>query len=586
MQSNNLLEVKNLEIQFRSENQYIKAVDGISFTIEKGETVGIVGESGSGKSITALSILGLLPKTAHSLNAGSINFQSKNGVNHSLQPFHSALNQRIRGKEIGMIFQEPMTSLNPVMTIGAQVSETLFQHLKLPKRVLFEHVKSLFLKVSLPQIDELWHKYPHQLSGGQKQRVMIAMAISCQPSLLIADEPTTALDVTIQASILELLTNLQQEAQMSMLFISHDMAIIGQMAKKILVMYNGKIVESGITESIFSNPQHPYTKSLLSCRPTLSKRWRRLPQWRTQIDLVDKNNSDANLTENQLATNSFLQLTSEEIASREEKISKAPLLLSVQNLTVSYPTPAHWLSFKTSKKSVVKNISFQVKKGEIVGLVGESGCGKTTLGRCISGLINPDSGTIEYENNSILLLNKKEDLQNRKKIQYLFQDPYSSLNPRLTIGEAILEPMLVHRIVTSKQIGKEKVCELLQKVQLNASHYNRYPHEFSGGQRQRIGIARALSLEPDFLVCDEPVSALDVNVQAQVLNLLMDLRNEYNFSALFISHDLSIVKFMSDRMLIMKDGEIIEEGNSEDMYLHPKQAYTKALIAAIPKDIN
>jgi peptide/nickel transport system ATP-binding protein len=586
MQSNNLLEVKNLEIQFRSENQHIKAVDGISFTIEKGETVGIVGESGSGKSITALSILGLLPKTAHSLNAGSINFQSKNGVNHSLQPFHSALNQRIRGKEIGMIFQEPMTSLNPVMTIGAQVSETLFQHLKLPKRVLFEHVKSLFLKVSLPQIDELWHKYPHQLSGGQKQRVMIAMAISCQPSLLIADEPTTALDVTIQASILELLTNLQQEAQMSMLFISHDMAIIGQMAKKILVMHNGKIVESGITESIFSNPQHPYTKSLLSCRPNLSKRWRRLPQWRTQIDLVDKNNSNANLTENQLATNSFLQLTSEEIASREEKISKAPLLLSVQNLTVSYPTPAHWLSFKTSKKSVVKNISFQVKKGEIVGLVGESGCGKTTLGRCISGLINPDSGTIEYENNSILLLNKKEDLQYRKKIQYLFQDPYSSLNPRLTIGEAILEPMLVHRIVTSKQIGKEKVCELLQKVQLNESHYNRYPHEFSGGQRQRIGIARALSLEPDFLVCDEPVSALDVNVQAQVLNLLMDLRNEYNFSALFISHDLSIVKFMSDRMLIMKDGEIIEEGNSEDMYLHPKQAYTKALIAAIPKDIN
>jgi len=371
MQSNNLLEVKNLEIQFRSENQHIKAVDGISFTIEKGETVGIVGESGSGKSITALSILGLLPKTAHSLNAGSINFQSKNGVNHSLQPFHSALNQRIRGKEIGMIFQEPMTSLNPVMTIGAQVSETLFQHLKLPKRVLFEHVKSLFLKVSLPQIDELWHKYPHQLSGGQKQRVMIAMAISCQPSLLIADEPTTALDVTIQASILELLTNLQQEAQMSMLFISHDMAIIGQMAKKILVMHNGKIVESGITESIFSNPQHPYTKSLLSCRPTLSKRWRRLPQWRTQIDLVDKNNSNANLTENQLATNSFLRLTSEEIASREEKISKAPLLLSVQNLTVSYPTPAHWLSFKTSKKSVVKNISFQVKKGEIVGLVGE-----------------------------------------------------------------------------------------------------------------------------------------------------------------------------------------------------------------------
>jgi len=586
MQSNNLLEVKNLEIQFRSENQHIKAVDGISFTIEKGETVGIVGESGSGKSITALSILGLLPKTAHSLNAGSINFQSKNGVNHSLQPFHSALNQRIRGKEIGMIFQEPMTSLNPVMTIGAQVSETLFQHLKLPKRVLFEHVKSLFLKVSLPQIDELWHKYPHQLSGGQKQRVMIAMAISCQPSLLIADEPTTALDVTIQASILELLTNLQQEAQMSMLFISHDMAIIGQMAKKILVMYNGKIVESGITESIFSNPQHPYTKSLLSCRPTLSKRWRRLPQWSTQIDLVDKNNSDANLTENQLATNSLLQLTSEEIASREEKISKAPLLLSVQNLTVSYPTPAHWLSFKTSKKSVVKNISFQVKKGEIVGLVGESGCGKTTLGRCISGLINPDSGTIEYENNSILLLNKKEDLQYRKKIQYLFQDPYSSLNPRLTIGEAILEPMLVHRIVTSKQIGKEKVCELLQKVQLNESHYNRYPHEFSGGQRQRIGIARALSLEPDFLVCDEPVSALDVNVQAQVLNLLMDLRNEYNFSALFISHDLSIVKFMSDRMLIMKDGEIIEEGNSEDMYLHPKKDYTKALIAAIPKDIN
>ena len=577
-----LLEFNNLVTEFHTEGTTVKAVNDISFTLNKGETVGIVGESGSGKSVTSLSAMRLIPSPPGKISGGEIIFHKKDGTKVDLLKASEEEMRSYRGNDIAMIFQEPMTSLNPVFTCGDQVLEAIMLHQKLDASEAKSLTIELFKKVQLPDPERIFSTYPHQISGGQKQRVMIAMAMSCEPSVLIADEPTTALDVTVQKTILQLMQDLQKEKDMGIMFITHDLGVIAELADKVVVMYKGKIVEQGNVWDIFTKPKHPYTKGLLACRPPLEKRYSFLP---TVGDFM-KIDEDGNIIDNQISVEEFTKKLIISDAERKKKqkelFAKKPVL-KLNGLKTYFPIRNGFFGGISSYVKAVNNVSFDVYPGETLGLVGESGCGKTTIGRTILRLEEPTEGEMIYKGLDIAKMNADELRDFRKEVQIIFQDPYSSLNPRMTIGNAIMEPMQVHNILNTDEERKEKVKDLLTKVSLDPSHFYRYPHEFSGGQRQRIGIARALAVDPKFIICDESVSALDVSVQAQVLNLLNDLKEEFGLTYIFISHDLSVVKYMSDRMVVMQEGKIEEMGDADQIYNSPKTEYTKRLIDAIPE---
>ena len=577
-----LLEFKNLTTEFHTEGTIVKAVNNVSFTLNKGETVGIVGESGSGKSVTSLSAMRLVPSPPGKITNGEIVFHNTDGSSVDLLKLSEEQMRKYRGNEIAMIFQEPMTSLNPVFTCGDQVMEAIMLHQNLNKTAAKELTINLFKEVQLPDPVRIFNTYPHQISGGQKQRVMIAMAMSCQPSVLIADEPTTALDVTVQKTILELMQKLQEEHDMGIMFITHDLGVIAELADKVVVMYKGNIVEQGNVWDIFTNPQHPYTKGLLACRPPLKNRYTFLP---TVSDFM-KIDSNGNIIDNNISIDEF---TKNLIISKQEREKKQKILfeknpvLKISNLKTYFPVKNGFFGGVSSFVKAVDDISFDVFPGETLGLVGESGCGKTTVGRTVLRLEEPTEGSIFYKGLDVVNMNGDDLRSFRKEVQIIFQDPYSSLNPRMTIGNTIMEPMQVHQILDDNKARKKRVEELLERVSLDPSHFYRYPHEFSGGQRQRIGIARALAVNPKFIICDESVSALDVSVQAQVLNLLNELKDEFGLTYIFISHDLSVVKYMSDRMVVMQGGKIEEMGDADQIYSTPKTSYTQKLIDAIPE---
>lgn len=563
-----LLDIKNLSIEFVLESGIVPALKNISFSVNKNEIVALVGESGSGKSVTALSLLQLLPSPPAKYSSGEILFSEDGITQTDLIKKDNSLLQNIRGNKIAMIFQEPMTSLNPVFTCGQQVMEAILSHKKISKEEAKKQTIEWFNKVKLPQPAKIFNRYPHELSGGQKQRVMIAMAMCCHPSLLICDEPTTALDVTVQKTILQLIKELQQQSGMGVIFITHDLGVVAEIADRVIVMYRGEIAEQNTIQNIFNSPQHSYTKALLACRPVNHSKGERLP-----------------------VVGDFLQIENQKPKVKSQNLQpvirnqgQSPLL-SVQNLSVWFSSKKTFFGKTQEFTKAVDDVSFEVYKKETLGLVGESGCGKTTLGRTLLRLIEPTKGKIFYDGIDLTAKKSNELRALRKNIQIVFQDPYSSLNPRLTIGSAITEPLKVHGIFSSGKTRKEKAIELLEKVDLKPGHFNRYPHEFSGGQRQRIVIARALALNPSFIVCDESVSALDVSVQAQVLNLLNDLKKEFGFTVIFISHDLAVVHYISDRIMVMNKGKIIETGSAQDVYYNPKSSYTQQLIASIPKGI-
>ena len=572
---NPLLHIKNLSVDFITDGAVTKALKNIDISVNRGELLAIVGESGSGKSVTSLSILQLLPSPPAKYTAGEICLRVADETIDMLQIPREQL-QSIRGNQVAMIFQEPMTSLNPVLTCGFQVMEAIRQHNPIHVKEATKKTIALFEQVKLPEPEAMFHRYPHQLSGGQKQRVMIAMAMSCEPALLICDEPTTALDVTVQKNILQLIRELQIQNQMGVIFITHDLSVVADIADRVAVMYKGEIVEQNTALKIFNSPQHPYTKALLACRPLLHPKGERLPVVSDFMEVDEKGEvvekSGVRSLESGVIENSRLQTTN----SR---------LLIVSHLKVHFPSAKTFLGKVTSYTKAVDNVSFDVYEGETLGLVGESGCGKSTLGRAILRLIDATEGSIHYKGIDLMKAESSKLKALRKDMQIIFQDPYSSLNPRITIGDAIAEPLLVHGIITNRKDRKDKVIELLEKVNLRSEHYQRYPHEFSGGQRQRIVIARALALQPSFIICDESVSALDVSVQAQVLNLLNDLKKEFGFTAVFISHDLSVVRYISDRIMVMNKGKIEEIGGAEQVYDNPQSAYTQRLIASIPKGI-
>jgi len=617
-----ILDVRNLRVEFQTSECLIQAVDDISFQVKRGQTLGIVGESGSGKSVTSLAVMGLIPYPGK-ISGGEIWFQglAEDSAPVNLLGLPKSLMQQYRGGRISMIFQEPLSSLNPVYTCGFQLIEAIRQHdPDVPMADARRRAINLLQEVKLlPSDEELqlrclenWQKnnagrdiserellkqvsqqkhailerYPHELSGGQIQRVMIAMAISCNPSLLIADEPTTALDVTVQATILDLLRELRDRRGMSIMFITHDLGIIAEIADTVAVMYQGKIVEYGPVWDIFSHPNHAYTKGLMACRPQPDRRLKYLPTITDFMEVVRTPEGNSVIQEKPLTVEQALRINAEvsstDTTQRLAELERKQPLLEVDNLQVSYPVRG---VFGRTQRYImaVNDVSFQVYPGETLGLVGESGCGKTTLVRTLLRLIQPAAGRILFEGMDVCCLNRDQLRKLRREMQIIFQDPFSSLDPRMTIGEAIMEPLKIHNCGANRRERLERVSYLLDRVGIDPSCRNRYPHEFSGGQRQRICIARALALNPKFIICDESVSALDVSVQAQVLNLLKELQAEFKLTYIFISHDLSVVKFMSDRIMVMNRGRLEEMGPADRIYCEPQQAYTQQLIAAIPR---
>ncbi len=563
-----LLSVKDLCVDFNTPNGVVRAVNNISFDIPAGKTVGLVGESGSGKSVTSLAVMGLIPNPPGKISQGQILFEGKDLVKASEDEM-----RKIRGNDIAMIFQEPMTSLNPVFRVGDQISEVLMLHMGMNKKQALEKSIDLLDQVGIPDPIRSALKYPHEMSGGQKQRVMIAMAIACEPKLLICDEPTTALDVTIQKQVIDLMFNLQDKYKMGMLFITHDLGVIADIADDVVVMYRSNLVEQNTTKEIFTHANHPYTKGLIACRPALDKNPERLL---TVSDFMDEEGKELTITEEKTKkVDKVYKYTEEE----------NPVLLEVDNLKVHFPIKGGIFGRTVDHFKAVDGVSFKLRKGMTLGLVGESGCGKTTLGRSILRLIEPTAGKVIYNGVNITKLDKNEMRAMRSKMQIIFQDPYSSLNPRMTVADILLEPMDLHKIGKDKTERMNKAKWLMEKVGLKAEQLARYPHEFSGGQRQRICIARALAVNPEFIICDESVSALDVSVQAQVLNLLLDLQEELGLTYIFISHDLSVVNFISDEVAVMNKGKLVELDKANEVYLKPKEDYTKNLLAAIPKGV-
>ena len=596
-----VLEIQNLQTHFHTDGGVVKAVDGVSFQVPPGHTLGIVGESGSGKSVTSLSVIRLLAATGR-IHGGTISFLGQDLVQVAEPQMRS-----IRGAEISMIFQEPMSSLNPVHKVGHQVREAIIQHQSVRKKEAFERTVELFEEVGIPEPEQRFHYYPHQMSGGQKQRVMIAMALSCNPRLLIADEPTTALDVTIQKQILDLIRELRDQRQMAVMFITHDLGVIAEIADQVVVMYQGKVVEQGSVLDLYENPQHPYTQGLLACRPRMDTPYKRLPtvsafmNASNPVDRITELHA-LELTEEQLTyfrdagrgrlLHKQTELTeigfAEEPSRYGRDASTVPEshtpLLKVVDLQVHFPVRQGLLMRTTGHVKAVDGISFNVYRGQTLGLVGESGCGKTTTGLAILRLIEPTAGHVEFDGQAVEHLTRSQLRRIRKRMQIIFQDPFGSMNPRMTIQAALTEPMIIQGIGTSQRDRIERAVALLEEVDMEADHSTRYPHEFSGGQRQRICIARTLAVEPEFIICDESVSALDVSIQAQVLNLLNDLQESRGLTYIFISHDLSVVKFMADMMAVMNEGKIIEFGPSEALYSNPRESYTQQLIEATPRD--
>ena len=575
----NLLTIADLKLRLQSDDEWKPVLKGISFVLQKGEILGIVGESGSGKSVTALSIMKLIPEKIAKWDQGKICYQNQD-TEQEVEIIHSddAQMRKIRGAKIGMIFQEPMTSLNPVIKCGEQIMEAIRLHTHLSKKEAKKRVIELFNEVKLPRPEKVFDSYPHELSGGQKQRVMIAMAISCDPDILIADEPTTALDVTVQKGILELIKKIQQKNGMSVIFITHDLGVVAEIADRVLVLYKGEIVEQETVSELFKNPQHPYTQGLLACRPPLNVRLKVLP---TVDDFMTYSPSDGETLMEALIHKQIV--TKEERVYSHQKLYTGKPFIQILQLNKIYPIRKKNLFEKRAYVNALQDINLEIYEGETLGLVGESGCGKTTLGRSMIRLIEPTSGQVFYKGKDIRTLHTKELRTIRKDLQIILQDPYSSLNQRLTVGDMIMEPMKVHHIFGNDTERRKKAIQLLERVGLQENHLYRYPHEFSGGQRQRISIARALAVNPKFIICDESVSALDVSVQAQVLNLLNELKKDFQFTYLFISHDLSVVKFMSDRMAVMQSGKIVELDDADTIYFNPQTAYTQTLIASIPK---
>lgn len=567
MTTPSLLSVRNLVVDFQTGEGITRAVNNVSFDIPAGKTIGIVGESGSGKSVTSLAVMGLLQKPAAIIPQGEILFNGQD-----LLKFNDSQMRDIRGNQISMIFQEPMTSLNPVFKVGDQIAETIRIHRKISNKEAWDRAVDLMNQVGIPNPAASAHKYPHEMSGGQKQRVMIAMAIACEPKLLIADEPTTALDVTIQKQVLDLLFGLQQKYHMSMLFITHDLGVIGDIADDVVVMYRSNVVEKNNAKEIFYTAKHPYTKGLLACRPKLGANPRRLL---TVSDFMDEAGIEKHVSAERVVV----------FDKESEKEKSSEILLEVKNLVTQFPIKGGFFGRTVDHFKAVNDVSFTLKKGKTLGLVGESGCGKTTLGRSILRLVEPSSGSIIYGGKDITHVYAEELRLLRRKMQIIFQDPYSSLNPRMTISEILTEPLNIHKVGNSKQERLDMAKQLFEKVGLKVNQLNRYPHEFSGGQRQRICIARALMLRPEFVVCDESVSALDVSIQAQVLNLLLDLQQEFGLTYIFISHDLSVVNFIADEVGVMNGGKIIEMDKANNIYKNPKEAYTRALLSAIPKGL-
>ena len=564
-----LLHVKNLRVSFKGEDkQYIETVKGISFDIPANTTVALVGESGSGKSVTSLATMGLLPVGQSKIDDQSkIIFEGKDLLSLSRKDM-----RKICGKDIAMIFQEPMSSLNPVFTVGNQIAEVLCLHMGLNRKQARQRVLELLKEVGIPSPETKINAYPNQLSGGQQQRVMIAMAIACEPKLLIADEPTTALDVTIQKQIIDLLESLRKRRQMSMLFITHDLALVGEIADKVIVMRHGEIREQGAAEQVLEQPKDVYTRALLYCRPQISQRPYRLPV-----------TSDFMCQEDDILVEKSFDAS--EIPQRKRGLNgDEQIILEVKDLKKSFYSRKGL--FGKEEFQAVKGVSFKLAKGKTLGLVGESGSGKTTVGLLLMRLHQASGGQAFIEGKDILSLTEKEFAKYQRKIQIIFQNPYASLNPRFTVGQILLEPMQIHGIGKDDAERKQIALGLLERVNLPEKAYYRYPHEFSGGQRQRIAIARCLTLKPEILICDESVSALDVSVQAQVLNLLQDLQDEFGLSYIFISHDLSVVKYISDQVMVMNHGEVVEIANSDELYAHPQHDYTKRLLQAIPQGIH
>ncbi|MEE2672140.1 MAG: ABC transporter ATP-binding protein [Bdellovibrionota bacterium] len=561
-----LLQIKNLNVDFNTPEGIVRAVNNVSFDVPLGKTVGLVGESGSGKSVTSLAVMQLIPNPPGIISSGEIIFQGQD-----LLKLQEDEMRKIRGNDIAMIFQEPMTSLNPVFKVGDQISESLMLHKGMSPKEAWEKSVELLDQVGIPNPKASAQKYPHEMSGGQKQRVMIAMAIACEPKLLICDEPTTALDVTIQRQVIDLMFELQDKYKMGMLFITHDLGVIADIADDVVVMYRSNIVEQNTAKNIFMAPQHPYTKGLIACRPALDKNPERLL---TVSDFMDE-------AGNEIAVDQTKTKKVDKVFKVDEE--KNPVLLEVNDLHVHFPIKGGIFGRTVDHFKAVNGVSFKLRKGMTLGLVGESGCGKTTLGRSLLRLIEPTKGQVIYDGVEITKLDKKQMRDMRSKMQIIFQDPYSSLNPRMTVSEILMEPMVLHNIGATKEEREKKARWLMEKVGLKAEQLSRYPHEFSGGQRQRICIARALAVSPDFIICDESVSALDVSVQAQVLNLLLDLQEEFGLTYIFISHDLSVVNFISDEVAVMNSGQFVEMDKANEVYLRPKMDYTKKLLEAIPK---